>query len=439
MIRRWFCAMACLGLAGSALGQMDVGSDGSDGAFAPAANTIVDLALADSGPGTGHYDPDRWAVIFNYTSVDIPGGVTISFANHPSGAPVVWVVAGNVLIDGGVNLDGENHTGAAARPSIPGPGGFRGGRALLSAQSPGSGGYGPGGGPYDGTFGWNDVGHGGSYGTLGVGGPTTYGNEQIIPLIGGSGGSTHNQRPHQGGGAGGGAILIATNGTITVNGWIRSDGGIGNSHGGGSGSGSGSGGGIRLVATEVTGTGQALARGGATHRTGGKGRIRVEADTITFTHPGDPIFSFAPPDLDARCVGGTVDNSPCAGGDCGTGVCTADVPLLWPPIEAPILTATKLVVDAVDIPIPVDPESRLDFPDQDVSIDSENPVTLHIAATNVPLDWAVEVHLVAKSGIAERVLADPLAGTLASSATTATFTMPRGFSALQLRAQQPTP
>ena len=112
--------MAC---TGSALGQMDVGSDGSDGAFAPVASIQIDLSAADTGPGTGHYDPDRWAVIFNYTSVDIPNGVIVSFANHPSGAPVVWLVGGDANIAGAVSLDGENQTAGAARPAIAGPGG----------------------------------------------------------------------------------------------------------------------------------------------------------------------------------------------------------------------------------------------------------------------------------------------------------------------------
>lgn len=78
-------AWILMAFTGSALAQMDVGSDGSDGAFAPVASIQIDLSAADTGAGSGHYDSDRWAVIFNYTSVDIPGGVTVSFNNHPSG------------------------------------------------------------------------------------------------------------------------------------------------------------------------------------------------------------------------------------------------------------------------------------------------------------------------------------------------------------------
>jgi hypothetical protein len=332
-------------------------------------------------------------------------------------------------------LDGENHTGAAARPAIAGPGGFRGGRAFLSAQSEGSSGYGPGGADYIA----NVAGTSGSYGTLGSGGTTTYGNEQVIPLIGGSGGAAHGGSTNRGGGAGGGAILIAANGTITIDGWIRANGGEGQNQCCGSHSGDGSGGGIRLVTPALAGAGQLIATGGESSAPGGKGRIRVEADTITFTHPGDPVFSFAPPELDMRCVGGISDNAPCTGGDCGTGVCTPTVPLLWPPSDSPRLEAVKFVVNAVDVPIPVDPNASLDFPDQDVSIDSEDPLELHIAAANVPLDWTVEVRAVAKSGVAQVITADPLAGTLESSTTTAMFTLPRGFSGIQLRAFQPAP
>ncbi len=139
---------ASVALASGAHGQIEVGSDGSDGTFEPASSITVVPAQADIGPGSGHYDPVSWAAVFNYTSVNIPSGVIVSFSNYPSGAPVMWLVGGNALIDGGVNLDGENDTGASARPSIAGPGGFRGSRAFLGAQSQDSGGCGPGGGDY---------------------------------------------------------------------------------------------------------------------------------------------------------------------------------------------------------------------------------------------------------------------------------------------------
>jgi hypothetical protein len=449
MSRLVLIAMASLVFVAGAFGQIDVGSDGSDGAFAPVSSVTIDLAQADTGPGSGHYDPDRWAVIFNYTSVNIPGGVNVDFSNHPSGAPVVWLVQGDVTIDGAVVLDGENQTGSATRPSIPGPGGFRGGRQYISTQSEGGGGFGPGGADYEYA---GNHGSSGSHATLGEGGSEgpTYGNEQIIPLIGGSGGESHRGSSGFAGGAGGGAILIAAGGTITVNGQISAAGGHGRFVCCWTYSGAGSGGAIRLVANEVAGAGQLLAfggGGGGNGRVGGFGRVRVESNVVSPDLISNPAYSFSTPELDRRCLGGDLDNSPCAAdGDClGGGTCSAaaDVPLLWPPDDSPRLVATKFVVDPlgspIDVPIPADPHAELDFPNEDISLDSVDDLELHIEAYNVPLDWVVEVHVTAKSGRSFRVTAEPLVGTQQASTTTATFSMERGFSAVQLRAYAPTP
>ena len=164
-----------------AFAQLTIPSDGSDGAFNPVANVEIDLSLATNNPaiiwsssnaanaGKGIYDRDKWAVVFKYSSVNIPAGVTVTFKNHPSYAPVVWLVQGSVTIAGIVSVNGKNAlTGpGAGTPTDPGPGGFRGG----AAGPAGSGsGLGPGGG--------NSVANG-FYASV-------YGNPQILPLIGGS-------------------------------------------------------------------------------------------------------------------------------------------------------------------------------------------------------------------------------------------------------------
>jgi len=405
-----YALMVSLALASGARAQIDVGSDGSDGAFEPVSNTVIDLSMVGTGPGTGVYDATEWAVIFNYTSVNIPAGVTVRFINHPSGAPVVWLVSGDVTIAGSVNLNGEADVGGAARAPIPGPGGFRGGRAFLSAESEGAGGHGPGGGAY--TAGVNDHGIGGSYGTVGNRNTadSIYGNEKIVPLIGGSGGSSARGTGNRGGGAGGGAILIAANNTITLTGSIVSDGGGTTTCCGGWYGGGGSGGAIRLIADTTTGGGSLLARGGNGAGYGGKGRIRVEANTNSLTHAGDPTYTQDFPDVP---------------------------PMIFPPAASPVVTVTQLTVGGVDIPVPSDPSASFEFPMQDVSIDALDPITVHIAATDVPLDWIVEVRAVTKSGSTTTVVADPLAGTEASSTTTASITLPRGFAALQVRASAP--
>jgi hypothetical protein len=74
--------------------------------------------------------------------------------NHYSHAPVVWLVQGNVTINGIVSLSGNNGTSSAPgeyTPTEPGPGGFRGGALDLSIGY--GDGFGPGGGTTSGNTG----------------------------------------------------------------------------------------------------------------------------------------------------------------------------------------------------------------------------------------------------------------------------------------------
>jgi len=257
------------------------GADGSDGALQITATTVIDLSKAVTGvwddnnsanAGKGIYDPQKWAVVFKYSSVTIDAGVTLSFSNHPSRAPVVWLVNGNVTIDGTLSLDGESYKNSPAN-SEPGPGGFRGGAGTYASGVGAGAGFGPGGGQRQST-----VGYAGSYGTIGGNGPEEYGNQSLIPLIGGSGGGADIDGSLRGGGAGGGAILIACKKTLSVNGIICSNGGSGQtyhySHS--MDTGGGSGGGIRIVTDTLIGTGNVYALGGGGNRTGGMGIIRIE-------------------------------------------------------------------------------------------------------------------------------------------------------------------
>ncbi len=100
-------------VAGPVAAQFNNVSDGSDGAFAPVADVEIDLWLAADASwdtpslvaGQGVYDADRWAVVFKYTTIDIPAGVTVTLKNHPSNPPVVWLASGDVTIAGTINLD----------------------------------------------------------------------------------------------------------------------------------------------------------------------------------------------------------------------------------------------------------------------------------------------------------------------------------------------
>ena len=393
----------------------DSGSDGSDGALSINTSTVIDLSLADGTPGNGTFDPALNAVVFNFTTISIAGSTSVTFVNHPSGAPVVWLASGDVTIAAGVfiALDGGpgQSAGSALRVAASaGPGGFPGGfgGAILATRFP-SGGYGPGGPSID-PSGGGKAGSGGSYATIGTLGTTsinvdlgpTYGNIFLLPLIGGSGGaggwgtaSTFGG----GGGGGGGAILIASSGTITMNGSIRSLGGAAGSGAFFADGGSGAGGGLRLVANTIVGTGSLQATGSTVEANGGDGRIRVEANTISLSNPGIPPFTSGTPGL------------------------------VFPPLNAPTLKATMVGAQVV----PADPTA--DVETVDVTVNDSNPLTVQIEATNIPVGTTVDVRVVAKQTANSFIVTStPLAGTMAMSTATADVTFPPGLSDVQLSA-----
>lgn len=404
--------------------QFDSGSDGSDGAFGPTANVVVDLSQAAIGPwdmaspatGNGVYDPDLWAVVFKYTTINIPSTVDVRFENHPSGAPVVWLASGNVTVAGSIVLDGGNGGSETDIPSFaePGPGGFAGGRRATNDLLLDSAGFGPGGGNIG-----NRVARGGGAGfaTAGESGlnslsnfGTMYGSEALLPLIGGCGGGgggrdTEDGSGRGGGGAGGGAILIASSGDISVQqtGLIMANGGDGGAISGGG----GSGGAIRLLANTISGDGRLRAKGGASVASdttqvdgeGSDGRIRLEGKNVTLVD-SDPDASFAllPEQI-------------------------------FPGSGAPTLIAT--LIDSQ--PVPSDPAARIST--VDVEIDNENAVTLQIEATNVPEGTTVDVFVIPARGLRTVTSSTPLvAGKGGLLSATAALTLPPGRSEIQLRA-----
>ncbi len=318
-------------IASCSIYAFDSGSSGADGVFNP--TTDIEVQLPPSG-------------IFNYTSVSIPDGVTVTYAKNAANTPVVILASEDITIDGVINISGgvsgdttDADTSDDALPGPGGPGGFDGGRGGYigsGTNNDGAHGQGPGGGG-PGTrensntqFPTSCGGGGGGFGfaggssltiafcrdTGGAGG-ATYGSETLLPLIGGSGGaggagnSTISTFGSAGGG-GGGALLLASSETITINGAIVSNGGnagsatipsnTGRCAGGGGG---GSGGAIRIIATTISGSGAVTAFGGVPDRTattqncwgffGGRGRIRLEAENMQFTTLTSPPFSFAAP------------------------------------------------------------------------------------------------------------------------------------------------
>ena len=288
MIRLMTCAVVATMSIEAARATLNIPSDGSDGALVIAEDTVIDLSQAvtsnwdannSANVGKGIYDSNKWAVVFKYSSVTIQGGATVTFKNHASRAPLVWLVQGDVTINGTVSLDGQAGQ-SAPWLAEPGPGGFRGASGYYAFGADDTAGFGPGGGLRGSTDGWATW-HlaAGSYGSAGgfynVPASAPYGNPSNIPLVGGSGGGGFSGANTIGGGAGAGAILVACTGTITVSGEVRANGGAGSAGGG-------SGGAIRLVADAFSGNGVVQAKGGIGALTGGLGRIRIERVVNTF-------------------------------------------------------------------------------------------------------------------------------------------------------------
>lgn len=375
----------------AAQAQLTIPSDGSDGAFNPATNVEIDLGLATTalwnapGSGNGVYDAEKWAVVFKYSSVNIPAGVKVTFKNHPTYAPVVWLVQGNVTIDGELNLDGKAGTSDAVLglvPTEPGPGGFRGG-----ARGPAGNGYGYG----PGASGVSNNGFGNTASYVGV-----YGNPQIIPLIGGSGSAVKNGN-HTGCG-GGGVIGIFSAGTVTINGVATAQGGTVPA----TSSSAGAGGAIKIVASTIAGAGQIQCINSGF---GNAGRIRLETNSLAAS-----IRTF--PD--------------------SIGVPPANPPVIWPAANAPI--AKVVSVDTVNAPL--DPRAPL-VASADVAIQNSNQVAILIETQNFPIEGVVQLNITPKFGNRTTLNATRQSGDITSAIWRVQTTLPQGFVTLQARATQP--
>ena len=384
-------------LAGRAL-ALNIPSDGSDGNFSPGADIEVDLGQAITGAwdaensanvGKGRYDASKWAVVFKYASVNIPVGVTVTFKNHPKNAPVVWLVNGNVTIAGTVKLDGKNWTNDSILRLYPveaGPGGFRGGATGPSGTGTA---FGPGGGNASGgPFGGNA----GSY-------STTYGNPQVLPLLGGSGGGAHTSGST--GSGGGGAIMIAAAGNIQHTGTLTANGGQHVDYG----PAGGSGGAIRLIAEQVLGGGVVTAVTPGTSALFTQGRIRIETSLLSTTLQINPNTIAVPPPT---------------------------VPIIFPAANAP----TASVLSVAGVAAPADPSAPL-ISSADVGIQQNGNVDVIIQTTNFPTSGDVKLRVGPKYAAAVLVNATYLSGGFSSANWKATLTFNPGFSAMQAIATVP--
>ena len=384
------------------------GSTGVDGAFSPTEN--MELNLPPSG-------------IFNFTSIDIPEGVTVTFGNNATNTPVVLLAQGNVAIAGTLDLNGGNGSASVSG----GPGGFDGGRGgpfyAAGSNFSGSSGLGPGGGkPGVAIFSSSDrTGCGGGGGGFagsgarantgatacrsGGAGGSAYSSPELLPLLGGAGGGGGAGAVHagSGGGGGGGALLIAATGTLQVSGTIRANGGkSGDSNSGGIGGG-GSGGAIRIVATVIDGNGSIVAAGGGIGRytrsaasRGGKGsvgRIRLEAEELRRTAATNPTYSYSAPN-----------------------------PVFIPELPGLLIT---------DVGGENAPTTATGFRDIVLPQGTANPVIVGLASTNIPLDNIITLSAVsAAGGPPVKVQSTVITGSEADGIATASINLPNGHSVL---------
>ncbi|MGH7313497.1 MAG: hypothetical protein ACREJV_10010 [Candidatus Rokuibacteriota bacterium] len=390
------------------------GSTGADGAFSPAANTTLTVP------------PDG---VFNFTTINIPAGVVVTFTRNVANTPVTLLASGNVTIAGTINIAGATGGSPAFSTTVGGnggrggPGGFDGGAGATGFISvTGGSGLGPGGGAGSTAVAANHVvpgaggaGHltagatglqGGGQGTVGAGGGL-YGTASLLPVVGGSGGGGGGAvagRTGGGGGGGGGALVIASSGTITMSGSgsilaqggnalsTLNQGGIGNAGGG-------SGGSVRLVATSITGTGTINVAGGgggggiAGGGAGSAGRVRVEAfsNTISVTVgalPPGAVTAAAPSPV-------TLANNP-----------------------------TLRISSVGGVAAPAAPSGSFTIADVVLPAGTTNPVTVNLQAANIPLGTTVTVSVKGQYGAGSATTSGPLTGTLTASTASASVTVP---------------
>jgi len=381
--------LLCLVISNSTAQSFDSTSTGADGALDYTGVELGTTIVFDPSGFDPPIDQDN-DNIFHFTTINVPEGVTVSLtAPLLNFAPVYWLASGEVLINGTINLSGENgHPDNAndRRPSMPGPGGFPGGVGQ-SFDSPATKGFGPGGG---------DLGRAGGYAT-GNGGLKQYGNLFLLPLIGGSGGSGRATDLGVGGGAGGGALLIASSDLIAINGRINANGGnqgtfsdsIRQGYGG-------SGGAIRLLAPTIQGNGVLSAVGGnGGFGRGDVGRIRLEAIENEFT--------------------GTIN------GEFRTGTLFPNA-IFLPAL--PIASVRVVSVDGVNVP--ASPTGSFLVPD--VTINNEELSTFAIEARNIPIGTQITLYIFAETGPDQIVQTTLLQGSVESSTATAEVSLPPTFS-----------
>lgn len=411
------------GLAASVMaGPFNSGSTGADGAFAPTANVTVQL------PQSG---------ILNYTTVNIPAGVTVKFAKNSANTAAVILAAGDVTVAGTIDVSGgasmttrSGYVGEQNRGGVGGPGGFDGGRGGNSeANTRGGTGYGLGGGGgglqssavcYNMVQGGGGGGFGG-YGdpsqcvrnngsandnAPGYGGPV-YGSNAMLPLLGGSGGGGGGGGPNSwslpgsGGGGGGGALMIVASGSVVLSGSINAQGGAAgsvnngncdqNNRDFGGAGGGGAGGAVRILTPSFSGS-------GAINTGGGIGGCRAGVSSPNGYNAG------------GNGAGGRSSIETVTGGS-------------FNPSVLPSLAISSIGGVAV-------PPNPSGVGDVTLPGDMPNPVAVTVTAAGIPVGTVVKLTLNIPYGGPTTVNTSALAGTLQASTATGNVAIPTGASVL---------
>jgi hypothetical protein len=330
--------------------------------------------------------------ILNYTTIDVPQYTIVKFIRNGQNTPVI------VLATGDVNIRGEfNVSGGGLNPhgnqdyTIGGPGGFDG------AKTAGATGQGP------------------SPGQPGEDNRASWiGPLSLVPSIGGSGGGSGGVFTPLGGG-GGGAITIASSGAITLfsSGTIAAQAATP----GYAGAMGGAGGAIRLVANTITieePYGALWARGAANVSAslpGNNGLIRLEGGTVSFKGRAEPAPVIA-----------AINNS-------------------IVPANPPTLAITSIG----GFPVPATAGSRVDTADLVLPKQLADPISVVVAAANIPIGTPITASFGAGSGTVTPGVLDGASsaattgtvqisgmardGTVTFIYVTAIFTVPGGGSA----------
>src|ERR1041385_50627 len=373
--------------------QVNSGSDGSDGTFNVnvVGTYVVDMSTRPDG-------------IYQFVSVNISANTGVIFTPNASNTPVIWLVQGDCVINGAIDVSGQY--GGSLNGGLGGPGGYRGGNRGRTSNPP-TDGQGPGGGRST-----QAKSHGGnaSFGFLGGLYNETdqepagqiYGNTFLLPLIGGSGGGGVQTdfpdvlQPGGAGGGGGGAILIAAN-RIVINNRIAATGGSASGNWAG---GAGSGGAVRLIANHIEGTGLIDTSGGVCYASsgffysrGGRGRVRFD--------PPRPQFS------------GMVNGASSRG---------------FQPIIIPTAgQGAQLAIESVGgVPVSASPSGGIATPDAVLSAQQNNPISIAVHCSNIPLNTQITVNVRPAGGPSVSATGLNSAGTVASSTATILINMPRG-------------